>query len=280
MKFPFPKQVLMVRPNGFRVEYAINPYMRDENGNLQKIDEAKAYRQWQTVKETFTSLGLHVHVIEGDPAFPDMVFCANQTLPYWQKDGSMALILARMRSPQRQGEVRYFQEWADRRSIPTLSVTDHVFEGAGDAIWNYETRELLGGFGFRSDEKAYNLVEQAIGRPVHRLRLIDETFYHMDTCLAVLRGDTVAYVPEAFDEPSRNRLKTLFPRQIEIDFHEARHHFAGNCISVDGIHVMLNQGSSRFVMQLKDAGFTPIEVETTEFLKSGGSVFCIKQLLL
>lgn len=279
MKFPFPKRVLMVRPNGFRVDYAINPYMLDASGTLQSVDEGKAHVQWNQIKQAFIELGMSVEVIEGDPHFPDMVFCANQTLPFWQSEDNVALILSRMHATQRKGEVRHFEQWARELGISTVEMTDFDFEGAGDGIWNYETRELFAGFGFRTDENAYDLIAQIINRPIHKLRLVSENFYHLDTCFAVLRDDTAAYVPQAFDDSSRQKLKMLFTHLIPIDIDEAIQNFAGNCVCPDGRHILLQPGSTKFVSLIKQAGFIPIELETSEFLKAGGSIFCMKQLL-
>ena len=45
----WPRSILMVSPKGFRVDYAINPYMLDSQGHLQRIDEEKAHVQWRRV---------------------------------------------------------------------------------------------------------------------------------------------------------------------------------------------------------------------------------------
>lgn len=279
MKFPWPKKILMVRPNGFRVEYAINPYMLDEHGKLQQIDTAKANSQWETLKSTFTRLGCVVEIIEGDPKFPDMVFCANQTFPYPGADGELRLVLGRMHSEKRQGETVHFREWAERKGISLTEVTDFDFEGCGDAIWNFEKREVICGYGFRTQEEAYTQLKKAIGVKVHTVRLVSGDFYHLDTCFAVLNATTAAYVPEAFAPESAARLKSLFPNLLEIDREEARRCFSGNCLSVDGKHVVLHEGAAKFTADLKRNGFVPVEVDTGEFMKSGGSVFCMKQVL-
>ena len=275
----WPRTVLMVTPNGFRVEYAINPYMLDSNGNLQNINSLTALKQWTDIKGEFERLGLRVEIVEGRDQFPDMVFCANQTLPVLDQTGAQHLVLSRMNSPQRAGEVPFFKEWADARGTPVFTMTDFNFEGGGDAIWNYETGELFGGHGFRTDPRAYEALEQRFGLQVCRLQLVNEDFYHLDTCLAILNGTTVALVREAFDEKSLKTIESKFTTIIEIDPVEARKYFAGNCVSVDGKNVILQKGSHKLVADLKRHGFKPIEVDTSEFIKAGGSAFCIKQLL-
>jgi N-dimethylarginine dimethylaminohydrolase len=271
--------MLMVRPNGFRVDYAINPYMLDENGQLKKVDQELAMRQWENLKRTFESLGQTVDVIEGDPEFPDMVFSANQTLPYFDREGRQRLLLSRMHAEQRRGEVVHFRRWAETQKIPYTVVDGVDFEGAGDAIWNYETGELLAGVGPRSSLEGYQFLQTLTDVKLHVLRTVSQDFYHTDTSLAVLDAESVAYVPEAFAAESVATLKRVFRRHLVIDREEAKHYFAGNCVSVDGKHVVLHQGATKFLKLLRQNGFTPVEVDVSEFLKSGGAVFCMKQRL-
>jgi len=275
---PWPKKVLLVKPVGFRVEYAINPYMLDENGNLQQVDSGRAGEQWKKVTETFARLGLSVATFDGLEQFPDMVFCANQTLPILDAAGTQHFVLSRMKSNQRKGEVPYFKRWAEENGYQTFPMTDFDFEGGGDAIWNYETGELFGGYGFRSDVRAYDVLEKEFGVRVHRLELVREEFYHMDTCLAVIDAGVVAVVASAFASESLRLIRSKFKTVIEIDPDEARQHFAGNCVSVDGKHVMLQKGAAKLAADLRRLGFEPVEADVSEFIKAGGGPFCIKQL--
>lgn len=275
---PWPKRMLMVRPTGFRVDYAINPYMLDESGKLKQVDQALAMRQWDELKQVFERYGQIVDVIEGSEDFPDMVFAANQTLPYWDAQGRQRILLARMHSNQRRGEVPFFASWAESKGIPMDAVTDCDFEGAGDAIWNYETRELLAGVGPRTQIQAYDHLQKlAGGIKLILLKTVTDDFYHMDTCLTVLNATTVACVPQAFSADSVQRLKAAYKNLIEIDLEEAKQFFAGNAVCLDGKNVVLHRGAKKFVKQLQEAGFKPVEVDVSEFLKSGGAVFCMKQ---
>ena len=46
-----------------------------------------------------------------------------------------------------------------------------------------------------------------------------------------------------------------------------------NAVS-DGHNVILPSAARRFAAQLRERGYTPIPVDLSEFLKSGGSVKC------
>lgn len=276
---PWPNQILMVEPVGFRVDYAINPFMQEADGSLKKVDSARALKQWRELKSLYERLGITVEVLKGDSTFPDMVFCANQVFPFRDASGRQHVALSRMRSREREGEVRHFRQWAEEKAFQIHAITDCYFEGCGDALWNFETGEIFGGIGPRTEAGAYDQLEKIVDRPIHRLRLRDPNFYHMDTCLSILNKNTAAFVEEAFDRESLSVLKNRFTNLIRISLNEALEAFAGNCFSPNGRDVILQAGAKNFISDLHRHGFVVHEVDTSEFLKAGGSVFCMKQTL-
>ena len=107
----WPRSILMVSPDYFSIDYAINPHMVSDNGQLNQVDPARAMEQWLKLKAIFESLNLDIDVIDGEKGLPDMVFCANQMFPFI-KDGVHSVILSRMEAEQRQPEVDHFSTWA------------------------------------------------------------------------------------------------------------------------------------------------------------------------
>lgn len=275
----WPKSILTVSPVGFRVEYAINPFMRDATGRLKVVDSKIAKAQWEKLGQTYRDLGLQVEALEGHAEFPDMVFCANPFFPFVDRDGKKSVMLSRMKAKERQGEIPYFRQWAEGKGFRIYESPAACFEGCGDAIWNYETHEIYGGYGARTEAAAYDELEHVTGRPVHRLKICDPQFYHLDTCFAILRGDVVAFVEEAFDQAGLELLTQQFRQLVRIQKDEALTCFAGNCFSPNGKDVLLHPGAYDLVKKLGALDFTLHEVDTSEFMKSGGSVFCMKQAL-
>jgi N-dimethylarginine dimethylaminohydrolase len=262
------------------VAYAINPHMLDNTGNLNQVDEKLAFKQWDTLKSKFEMLGLTTHIIEGDPAFPDMVFCANQTFEFIDKNNKKSLILSRMHSDFRKGEVKYFRDWALTNKYTLYEITDYDFEGCGDLIWNYDSQELYGGYGFRTQKSVYDQIEKITSKKIHLLELISEDFYHLDTCFVVLNKNTAGIVEEAFSPESVTLIRSQFSNVIIINKKEAMENFAGNALCVNGKDVVLHKGAKQFCYDLKALGFQTHEVDVSEFLKSGGAVFCMKQMLM
>lgn len=273
----FPRHILMTTPKGFRIAYAINPHMLDGEGRLKVVDSSRAFEQWQALHDLYRRLGFEVSVIEGRDEFPDIVFAANPIFPFVDRQGRASVVLARMHSTFRRGEIEIYRRWALEQGLGVHELSTGTFEGCGDAIWNYETREIFGGHGFRTEKSVYAELSRLTGAKIHLLELVDPRFYHLDTCFVVLGAKTAAIVPEAFSPESLTSIEAAFERIIPIPLTEALVTFAGNAFCPDGKNVVLQRGSRTFVSSLKEAGFTVHEVDTTEFIKSGGSVFCMKQ---
>lgn len=270
-------RVLMASPEHFSVETAINPWMKTKSGRLNKVSPKAAIAQWEALKAAYEKIGLGVEVIEAGGKLPDFCFCANQSFPFLDGHSRPAVILSRMKNESRAPEVPYYERWYSQRGWRIHELPKHVpsFEGMGDAIRHPIKRVLFGGIGPRSAENAWAEVAKISDMPVIPVRLTDARFYHLDTCLACLDASTALWIPEAFDDASRERVKAAFSNLIEVGAKDAAN-FACNAHCPDGKHVILQKGSAATAAELKKRGFVPMEVDTGEFIKSGGSVFCLK----
>ena len=274
----WPKKVLMVSPEHFDIEYAINPHMINNKGELKSVDTKKAFQQWEKLKDTFASLNLVIEVIPGAEKLPDMVFCANQCFPF-KKDGKLNLVLSEMHSDQRKPEVPYFKKWAQSHNIPTHKLGDIPLEGMGDVIWDYSSEKIFGGFGIRTSSEIYPQLESLIGKEIIQLELVNERFYHLDTCFSPLGNGKVAFVKEAFSEKGLKIIESHFSTLIEIPLDEAIKQLACNLCGPNGQDIIIQKGALKTNQLLKEQGFKIHEVDTSEYIKSGGSVFCMKLLL-
>lgn len=276
---PIPKDVLMVTPRYFSVEYVINPHMAEHVGQVNKLE---ARNEWDVLKSTFEQIGLAVHTIEGEQGLPDMVFCANQSLPSIDAEGKKQVIMSIMHADQRKEEVPYFEQWYRQNGYEIQYLDDDTvedFEGCGDAIWHTGRRLLWGGYGYRSSIQAYEQIADTLDVPVIALQLVNEEFYHLDTCLCVLDEQTALIYPEAFTEEGLALIHGVFDKVINASKYEATKLFACNATCPDGQNVIIQQGCTDVNKNLRDAGFAVHEVSTYEFIKSGGSVFCMKMML-
>ena len=276
---PLPTEVLMVRPLHYSVDYVINPHMADQVGNVDKIE---ANNEWNLVRSLFDQIGINIHVIEDQEGLPDMVFCANQSLPYIDEDGNEHVFMSIMHADERKDEVPYIEQWYRQNGYKIHYLDEdkiNDFEGCGDAIWHTGKRLLWGGYGYRSSLEAYETISDTFDVPILALELVDESFYHLDTCLCVLDEQTALIYPEAFTDEGLEMISKIFDTVIQASKYEAEELFACNASCPDGRNVIIQQGCTDVNKNLRDNGFSVHEVSTYEFLKSGGSVFCMKMLL-
>ncbi|HVS17983.1 MAG TPA: amidinotransferase [Planctomycetota bacterium] len=279
-----PQRVLLADPEAFDVAYAINAHMRDADGALKQVDRGRAREQWTALRETAEGLGLAVDVVPALAGHPDLVFCANQVLPVPPEatpHGHGALVPSHMASSERAGEVPHVVEFLRARGhrVEPLRTTRERLEGMGDGLWHPGRRLLWAGLGPRSGEAAWREIALRYRLSVVTLELADPDFYHLDTCLALLAEDVCLWYPPAFTRAGQKLIAALFARRVEADEREARELFACNAWCPDGERVVLQRGAEKTRKRLASAGFTPLEVETGEFLKAGGSAYCMKLAL-
>jgi len=159
-----PKKVLLCTPDHFRIEYAINPYMRAVSGGLKVAKQVTAQQQWEELRAFYSLLGYSVATIDGHPEFPDMVFAANQTFPFLNEKGEKSVLLSRMRSKYRSGEVGFFRQWFADKGYQVYELKDKnaYFEGNGDALVHYPYNLIWGGYGHRTSREAYDEIANAL----------------------------------------------------------------------------------------------------------------------
>ncbi|GGX53485.1 amidinotransferase [Streptomyces albulus] len=250
----------MCEPTFFDVRYSINPWMDP----TRPTSTQRGISQWKALHDLLVSLGHTVDLVEPVAGLPDMVYAANAATVV---DGRA--LVARFRHLERADESPAYLNWLQAHGWEPLQAT-HVNEGEGDFLCAGDV--ILAGTGFRSEPKSHDEAQEFFGKPVLGLTLTDERFYHLDTALAVLDEGEIMYNPRAFSPQSRGLLAERFPDAILADEADAGV-FGLNAVS-DGLHVILPEQAKRLPDQLRERGFEPIGVDTTELLKGGGSAKC------
>ena len=259
-KFSQPS-ILMCPPDFFGIEYEINPWM---NRNTPS-DLVRSRQQWQALHDLLTDFGVDVRLMEPVKGLPDLVFTANAGLVWKEK-----VFLSSFRHAARQGETKVDDDWFRAQGFETVSLPAMNFEGAGDALFCGDT--LFGGYLVRSDATAIQWLGKTMNCRSIPLQLVDNHFYHLDTCFCPLDEQTALYYPPAFDEYARRALRQI-RHLIEVSQEEATR-FACNAVVV-GRHVFLNAGCPKLEASLTQHGFTPHSTPLDEFLKAGGSAKCL-----
>lgn len=265
-------RILMCRPDYYGIRYEINPWMRTSRG----AEPERATAQWDALHMLLTRrLGVQVELVTPSPDWPDMVFTANAGLVVGR-----TFVASNFRYPQRAGEACLFWKWfTDHQYTCVALPLGRYFEGEGDALWASRDGRgtLLAGYHFRSDLDSHRLLGELLNCRVISLELVDQRFYHLDTCLAPLSATAAVWFPGAFDDYGQRAVRDLFPDLIELDGPEACR-FAANAIVVDR-SIVVNTGCPRLAEQLAQRGLDVFETDLSEYLKAGGSAKCLTLFL-
>ncbi|MBM0740988.1 TIGR00300 family protein [Phormidium sp. CLA17] len=260
-------RILMCAPDHYDVDYVINPWME---GNVHKSSRDRAVEQWQGLFQVLKERAI-VDLVKPEKGVPDMVFTANAGLVLGKE-----VVLSRFFHKERQGEEPFFKQWfADQGFTVHELPKDLPFEGAGDALLDREGRWLWAGYGFRSELDSHPYLAKWLDVEVLSLRLMDERFYHLDTCFCPLTGGYLLYYPPAFDSYSNRLIELRVPEAKRIPIGEPDAlNFACNAVNIGNVLVM-NQASDELKRRLSAAGFDVVETPLTEFLKAGGAAKCL-----
>ena len=126
--------------------------------------------------------------------------------------------LRREASPTRSASPRVPRTWTGSATTASTCASPPRSTRARATSCSSATR-ILAGTGFRSASNSHEELAGIYGREVVSLQLINPSFYHLDTAIAVLDPVAVdghaniAYLPSAFDEASPQEDQRAVPRR-------------------------------------------------------------------
>ncbi len=270
------RRYVMVRPDHFRIDYAINPYM----DLAAQPDRRRAMAQWVGLVSTIEGLGATVEVVSQRADAPDMVYAMNLGLGVVRVDGSGPVkghvVMSHMRYAERRMETLSAQPWFERSGRTTSYVGR---EGVGahlEAGDVFAWRDaLVAGFGPRTEELALKYLAGDLGVRVRGVRLTHPAMYHLDLAFCPLDDRRAMVAPGAFDAASAEALLELVPEPLVLTDAEALTTFCANSIVIGHTVVMPAGCPERVRSVLVGWGFEVVEVDVSEFHKGGGSVRCL-----
>jgi len=293
------KTFLMCKPAYFEVSYAINPWM---TANIGRVDQALAARQWQQLYETLLPHA-SIQLIEPVAGLPDMVFTANaglvnnkaglSNIPNESMDLSTPLprrereqtnhcvsntmkevIVSTFRHAERRGESQHYQKFFTDAHYRLKNIASNIiFEGAGDALFDTQG-ELWFGSGPRSDVAAIQEIAATLDVKINALELVDPRWYHLDTAFCPLSSGYALAYKKALSADSVSTIQNKLGEKVIWVSDEDALNFACNAICLDH-EVILYRASTELKAALKRYNFTVVEIDVSEFMKSGGSCKCM-----
>jgi len=260
---------LMVEPNHFRVDYAINPYMNVAD----QPDPVRTRRQWLNLVDVIRDSGGVVDVLEQRRDAPDMVYAMNLGLVV-NRPGENRVVMSHMRYAERRMERLTAAPWFTDSGFATSFVgRDGIgayFE-AGD-VFAYRDA-LVAGYGPRTEQLGLKHLAMDLNVRVRGLRITHPGMYHLDLAFCPLDQNRAMVCPAAFDAASAAAALAMVPEPLVLTEQEALT-FCANSIVI-GRRILMPACPERVRTQLKAWGFEIVVVDMSEFHKGGGSIRCL-----
>ena len=274
---------IAIEPNTFSIQKSQdnqNPYI-----DHSPIDKETVKRQHDVLLKELPAL-LPVKV-EPHVSVPDIVFVANGGLSL-PRLSYPVVILPYMKYAQRKRELPYLKALfhaLDVKTIPFPGSQDAPFEGQAELKWFHGGTKAICGYGYRSTEKTFQIMEKLISRiyiaeglqPPELLVVPIESFdyYHLDVSMLEYDDTKCILHKKAFSVKSIGKIKRFLGAE-NVTVLDTLDSFCLNAI-VDGkrlvTHKLHEVGLKEKIEKITDKQIH--EVETSEFEKSGGSVRCM-----
>ena len=260
------KTFLMCEPRYFEVSYVINPWMA---ANIGRVHKSLASKQWNHLYNTLSQKA-SIKLVEPVAGLPDMVFTANAGLVNSRQE----VIISTFRHVERQGESQYFKKFfVDAGYQVKQLAANTIFEGAGDALFDADG-ELWLGSGPRSDVTAITEIARVLDVKINALKLIDPKWYHLDTAFCPLADGFVIAYKKAFSAEGAAQIQNRLGDKVIWVSDEDGNNFACNAICMDH-EIILYRASRELKSTLTQYNFDVIEIDVSEYMKSGGSCKCM-----
>ena len=259
------RHYLMVAPDHFRVDYAINPFMDVHH----QPEPSRVREQWLGLVGALRASGAEVQVLDQRPDSPDMVYAMNLGLALDDR-----VVLSHMRYAERRLEGLSAAPWfADHGYLASYVGRDGVGAHleAGDAFAFGDA--LVVGYGPRTEELALKHLAAELDVRVRGLRLAHPGMYHLDLAFCPLDETRAMVCPAAFDDASAAAALALVPDPLVLSEAEALT-FCANSVVV-GRTVVMPSCPDRVRARLAEWDFDVVVLEMGEFHKGGGSVRCL-----
>lgn len=277
---------ITIKPETFFIDNTLldqNPY-----GNTSKaIDHALANKQH---KQICNALERNVNFSlpkknRDAQALPDIVFIASAGLSLPRLPVSL-VILPNMKHAQRKDELPFIKEIFDELKIATIPFPGKApFEGQAECKWFHNGELLIVGYGYRANKETVSTLRKLLQEiytshgitppTVLGVHLKSFNYYHLDIAMLATSDITCLIQQGSIKDRDIYKIeKALGKAQVKIIATDDP--FCLNAI-IDGpnllVHKLNNPELKAFLED--ETGKTVIELDASEYEKSGGAVRCL-----
>jgi len=263
-----------------------NIWMQELTDEELAVNRPKAYKQFMDLYNFVSGQSL-VYLLPSEGNFQDQVYVANLglQLPHIKDDN--VILLSNYTSDPRKGEELVGEKFFNQMGY-TTHIAPHKWEGEADIKYLYDN-VYIGGYGIRSNIKAYEWMEKEFDMNILKLAMTDEYMYHLDCSIFALNQDQTLVCTELYD-PEEIKMLEKHTDIIDVNVDDALGGMTnsvrlGNMVlCASNISEMKKsheyyEGEKHKIETLEkicsDAGMEPVIFNLSEYMKSGAMLSCM-----
>ena len=276
MNFPFTLDT--ANPN--------NIWMQEMGKEELKINKGNAYRQFLDLYQFVAGNSL-VYTLPSTGNYQDLVYVANLGIQLPHIKDSNTIIMANFTSEPRQGEEEVGKPFFEAMGYEVHNCP-FKWEGEADLKYLYDN-VYIGGYGIRTDIKAYEWMEKKFDMKIIKLEMVDDYLYHLDCSIFPLTQEKTLVCTEMFEEDELAQLEQ-HTEIIDISVDDAFNGLTnsvrlGNMIlCASNLSEMTRADENYEAEKAKintlekicfNEGLEPVFFNLSEYMKSGAMLSCM-----
>jgi N-dimethylarginine dimethylaminohydrolase len=263
-----------------------NIWMQELEEEALRVNKGVAYRQFLDLYQFVAGNSL-AYILPATGNFQDLVYVANLGIYLPHIKDSNNIIMANFTSEPRQGEEKVGKPFFESMDYE-VHMCPFKWEGEADLKYLYDN-VYIGGYGIRSDIKAYEWMEEKFDMKIIKLEMVDDYLYHLDCSIFPLTKEKTLVCTELYNDDELAEL-SQYTTVINIDINDTLNGIAnsvrlGNTIlCASNISEMTRADENYEAEKHKintlekicfNEGLEPVFFNLSEYMKSGAMLSCM-----
>lgn len=262
------KKVILCSPQYMRIQKVINRVQRKfvkENINAQL-----AVKQHNELISTLEENNIEVILLDTQEKYPEQVFTRDIGFIIGNN-----FFISSMKNDIRRGEINILEQWLENNNLQFVELGQGCVEG-GDII--IDRSIVWVGIGNRTSNLVVKeLADKCKGYTIHPV-FFDKRYLHLDCIFNIISEQDALIYPDAFTEEDYLELDSRY-NLIEVTKKE-QFTLGTNVLSIGDRIIISSPQNMDINEKLYKNGYSVIEVDISEILKSGGAFRCVTLPLL
>lgn len=224
----------------------------------QPIDLALATAQWEAYVDALRTAGWEIAEVDPADDCPDAVFVEDALVVF-----DDLAVVTRPGAPSRSAEVDGAERAAVAHGLEVARIEPPATLDGGDVLKVGRT-VYVGRTARTSDDGVEQLRTILTPRGWTVIGVPVRSVLHLKSAVTALPDGTVIGEPSLIDDTS------IFPRFVPVPEEDGAH-----VVLIGGDRVLMSAAAPQSAALFRDLGYTPVEVDISEFVKLEGCVTCL-----